>query len=119
MRRLVVALIAAVIVAALIIIFIFNPENTAWMPRCPSHMLTGHDCPGCGTLRALHALMHGDIEAAWNYSAALFFAIPAMAALAVAPHTRPHSLLRRFADSRWTPIVVFVALVVWTILRNI
>lgn len=119
MRRLVVALIAAVIVAALIVIFIFNPEKTVWMPHCPSHMLTGYDCPGCGTLRALHALMHGDVAAAWNYNAAVFFALPVMAALAVAPHTRPHSPLRRFADSRRTPIAVFIALVAWTVFRNL
>ena len=119
MRRLVVALIAAVIVAALIVIFIFNPEKTVWMPPCPSHMLTGYDCPGCGTLRALHALMHGDVAAAWNYNAAVFFALPVMAALAVAPHTRPHSPLRRFADSRRTPIAVFIALVAWTVFRNL
>lgn len=118
-RRLVVALTAAVIVAALIILFIFNPEKTVWMPHCPSHMLTGYDCPGCGTLRALHALLHGDIAAAWHYNAAVFFAVPVMAALAVAPHTRPHSPLRRFADSRRTPIAVFVALVAWTVLRNV
>lgn len=119
LRRPVVVLIAAIAVAALVILYIYNPENTVWMPHCPSHMLTGYDCPGCGTLRALHSLMHGDIAAAWHYNAALFFAIPMVAVLAVASHTRPHSPLRRFADSRWTPISVFIALIVWTVWRNI
>lgn len=113
------ASVAVIVVAAFIVLYAYNPENTAWMPHCPSHMLTGYDCPGCGTLRALHALMHGNIAAAWNYNAAVFFALPMIAALAVAPHTRPHSLLRRFADSRWTPIAVFIALVAWTVFRNL
>ena len=118
-RRSLVALTATVVVAGLIVLFIFDPENTVWMPHCPSHMLTGFDCPGCGTLRALHALMHGDVAAAWRYNAALFFALPIMAIVAIAPYTRPHSPLRRFADSRWTPIAVFIALVAWTIFRNL
>ena len=30
-------------------------------PRCPFHLLTGLYCPGCGSQRALHALLHGRV----------------------------------------------------------
>jgi hypothetical protein len=35
---------------------------------CPLFALTGLSCPGCGTTRALRALLHGDVMAAfaWN-----------------------------------------------------
>ena len=34
------------------------------LPPCPSLWLTGLFCPGCGTTRALHALLHGDLKLA-------------------------------------------------------
>lgn len=33
-------------------------------PTCPFLALTGLHCPGCGSLRALHELAHGDVAAA-------------------------------------------------------
>ena len=29
--------------------------------KCTFKLLTGYDCPGCGSQRALHAMLHGDI----------------------------------------------------------
>lgn len=113
------AVIASALVALTVILFVFDPTATHWMPQCPSHYLTGYDCPGCGTLRAIHAILHGDIAAAWHFNAALFFAVPLIIALALAPHTRVGSPLRRFADSRWTPLTVLLLLIAWTILRNL
>lgn len=114
-----VTVIASALVALTVILFVFDPTATHWMPQCPSHYLTGYDCPGCGTLRAIHAILHGDIAAAWHFNAALFFAVPLIIALALAPHTRVGSPLRRFADSRWTPLTVLLLLIAWTILRNL
>ena len=75
-RLLVAAAIAAAAAVFACVLFFCDPMTSMFYPRCPSQLLTGYDCPGCGTLRALHALMHGDIDAAWNYNAAVFFAIP-------------------------------------------
>jgi len=33
-------------------------------PTCPFLLLTGLHCPGCGSLRALHELAHGNVSAA-------------------------------------------------------
>lgn len=112
-------IISVCLIAAGVILFVFDPGTTQWMPQCPSHYLTDYDCPGCGTLRGVHAILHGDIAAAWHFNAALFFAVPLIIALALAPHTRVGSPLRRLADSRWTPLTVLLLLIAWTILRNL
>lgn len=41
----------------------------------PFKLLTGYDCPGCGSQRALHALLHGDINA-FAYNPLFIIAIP-------------------------------------------
>lgn len=35
-------------------------------PPCPSRALLGLHCPGCGTLRATHRLLHGELWAAFR-----------------------------------------------------
>ena len=37
----------------------FDPSTTWWFPSCPFHAITGWKCPFCGSLRAIHALVHG------------------------------------------------------------
>jgi hypothetical protein len=46
------------------LLFAFEPAVTWWFPSCPLRALTGWLCPFCGSLRALHALLHGAPEAA-------------------------------------------------------
>ncbi len=51
--------------AAVILLRIFDPASSGIFPPCPVHYLTGWYCPGCGSLRALHALLHGNLMQAW------------------------------------------------------
>ena len=51
--------IVAAAVGALALLFAFDPATTPFFPSCPFRLLTGWSCPGCGTLRAVHALLHG------------------------------------------------------------
>ena len=45
--------------AAGALLFAFEPATTCWFPSCPLFALTGWLCPLCGSLRAVHALLHG------------------------------------------------------------
>jgi hypothetical protein len=50
---------ACVALAAAALLSGFDPGSTWWFPSCPFHALTGWQCPFCGSLRALHALLQG------------------------------------------------------------
>jgi len=52
------ALISAGYVAAV------DPNATGHYPTCPFLALTGWYCPGCGALRAVHAMARGDLSTA-------------------------------------------------------
>lgn len=56
----------AAAVAGTAVLFFFDPARCAVYPVCPWHALTGWECPGCGTLRAMHQLTHGNWAAAWR-----------------------------------------------------
>ncbi|MDR0825453.1 MAG: DUF2752 domain-containing protein [Prevotella sp.] len=58
------------------IYFVFSPEESALFPQCPFHTLTGWDCPGCGSQRAIHHLLHLRIKDAFLCNPLLMMAIP-------------------------------------------
>lgn len=41
-----------------------DPNTAGHYPTCPFLAVTGWYCPGCGALRAVHALAHGDLTTA-------------------------------------------------------
>jgi hypothetical protein len=56
-------------------VYSVDPASPGHYPSCPFRWATGLDCPGCGTLRGLHQLLHGHVGEAANYN--LFFVIAA------------------------------------------
>ena len=61
--------------AAGAILFFFDPARYAFYPNCFLRSITGLNCPGCGSLRAIHALLHGDIIAAARLNLLLVLAV--------------------------------------------
>lgn len=112
-------LLAAGIMLALIY-FVVNPEDSGFMPRCTFKLLTGYDCPGCGSQRMIHALLHGDLLAAWRFNPFLLCMIPVILLyvwLDLAPDKNPR--LFRFFHSPTMIYVLGASIIIWGITRNI
>ena len=58
------------------LVYARNPEEHGFYPPCIFYALTGLYCPGCGTLRGLHQLMHGNFLAALSYNSYTILALP-------------------------------------------
>ena len=54
----------------------YNPSEHNIFPSCPFRELTGYQCAGCGSQRAVHHLLHFDFAAAFHENALLVIAIP-------------------------------------------
>jgi hypothetical protein len=66
-----------VLLIGLVVIYrTFDPATTGFFPACPFRSLTGLLCPGCGSQRALHHLLHLEIFPAWNQNPLLVASIP-------------------------------------------
>jgi hypothetical protein len=66
-----------VLVSALVIYREVDPTSTDLFPKCLFLDLTGLFCPGCGSQRAVHALLNGKFAQAMGFNAMLVVAAPA------------------------------------------
>lgn len=55
---------------------VFDPATSGLFPPCPLHYLTGWYCPGCGSLRAIHQLLEGNLRAAWAMNPLTLILLP-------------------------------------------
>ena len=65
-----------IIGSGIIFYYFFNPESNSFLLKCPFKFFTGLDCPGCGSQRALHSLLHGEWKQAFSYNPLFIIAIP-------------------------------------------
>ncbi|MFW6152211.1 MAG: DUF2752 domain-containing protein [Verrucomicrobiota bacterium] len=106
-------LLLAVGAPAIVLIYALDPAKTALFPPCPFKLVTGHACPGCGSLRALHALLHGNIKVAFGLNPLAVLSLPLILALIVERYRKCALTRPKFIKAYLLTILVF-----W-LLRNI
>jgi hypothetical protein len=112
---------AGIVSAALVALYFFPPGEYAFYPRCIFHLTTGLLCPGCGSLRATHQLLHGDLAAAFLLNPLLLFLMGWLAGLSVlrfAEKRLGRKLFPIFQRPFWTWALV-VLIVVFGVVRNL
>src|SRR6267378_2432662 len=78
-RRLIISLVCLIAVASgALVLFVFNPAQSSFYPFCVFHRITGLQCPGCGSLRAMHQLLHGHIVEAARLNLLLVLCLPCL-----------------------------------------
>lgn len=75
--RLLGVLLALALLGGSAVLFRFDPTQHGFYPRCQLYRMTGLQCPGCGGLRALHALLHGRVTEAFKLNPLFVLALPA------------------------------------------
>jgi len=72
-------LVLAVLAVGAVVLWFVNPATTAGLPACPWWSITGTYCPGCGSTRALHQLLHGHILQSFGLNLLLMLTLPVVA----------------------------------------
>jgi hypothetical protein len=74
---------ALVIITGAIVLYSFNPVESRFYPICLFHATTGLLCPGCGSLRAVHQLLHGNFAVAIRYNLLCVASIPVVGGIVI------------------------------------
>ena len=102
------------------VLFWFNPSEHAFYPFCIFYRTTGLLCPGCGSLRALHQLLHGHFLSAFHLNALLVLSLPVVIGFVFGRYLwrgRRAPFIGNYA--RWLWILVAVVVVGFGIWRNL
>jgi hypothetical protein len=61
-----------------VFLFFFNPSSPAnqFFPKCPFRLVTGFQCPGCGSTRAFYQLLHLHPVAAFKFNPLIMLTLP-------------------------------------------
>ena len=97
-----------------------NPELSKFFPKCPFYSLFGLKCPGCGTQRAIHAMLNADFASAAHYNALLLVALPLIGLYFIADIFKKR--WPGFDNALNHPIsiaILIVVVVAWVVFRNI
>ena len=113
------AAIVLILLAALYLFYYLNPETHSIFPKCPFLVLTSYECPGCGTQRAIHQLLHLNIGAALKYNAFMILAIPFIFLGVWSISKQRNTKLYKTFFGRYSAIVILIIIFLYWILRNI
>lgn len=101
------ALLAA---ACAVLLLAGDSSRSGWLPECLFYKTTGFLCYGCGSTRALYALLHGHWLDSLRYNVLL---VPTLAWLGTLFFIRDRALFTRVL------VVGAAVLVLFTVVRNI
>ncbi|HOP80857.1 MAG TPA: DUF2752 domain-containing protein, partial [Armatimonadota bacterium] len=105
-----------VVVGLLVTLYLFNPAVTRIYPPCPFNAITGLHCPGCGSLRAAHQLLHGNLIAALDLNPLFVLSLPFIVYYSL-PSRRLDIV--RCLSNRYHSVGWGVVIVLFWVLRNL
>ena len=103
------------------IYFTYDPSVQGF-PSCPSKKYLGIACPGCGSQRAAHHLLHGEFRQAFLFNPMLLVAIPYMilaSLFEIRSIRTKYPKFRKWMFGRNAILVVLVIVIVYWITRNV
>ncbi len=108
--------------AVTFIFYNLDPGMQPLFPKCPFLLTTGYECPGCGSQRAIHDILHLDFKSAFLHNALILFLIPYILLgiyLEFFNGKRRFPKLEKIFFGKWAAIIVLSAIIVYWVVRNI
>lgn len=87
---------------------------------CMSKSISGLDCPGCGSQRAFHELLHGNFMKAAQLNLLIYFFSPVLFFIFLKITLKPFNVILPDINisTKWL-IGILVLLIFFTIIRNV
>ena len=101
--------------------YFLNPyEQKDFFISCPFYKITGYQCPGCGSQRAFHELLHFHFLEALKQNALFLLAIPYFLIVFYTSFNKEkHQKLRQFLLGDKTLLILLIFIILFGIIRNL
>lgn len=114
-------LIFACVILVVLVYKKLNPLYSNIFPKCPFYYITGYKCPGCGSQRAIHELLNGNLKNAFSQNQLLVLSIPYIIfGFIVDKFNKKNKLLfiRKYLYGQHAIYIIIIILFSFTFIRN-
>jgi len=108
-------------IALALFYFLVNPSGVDYLPKCPLYTTTGIYCPGCGSQRATHDLLHLNIIGVIHHNALYLLALILLGyhGILLLANRFFNKNRKSILNHPKTPLIVLIIIVLFWILRNL
>lgn len=101
--------------------YVFDPETESeFFLKCPLYEVTGLQCPGCGSQRAFHALLHFNFQEAIRQNVLFVLGLPYVGILFLTSFDKvKYQKIRAFLLSSWMILGITLLSILFAIVRNL
>lgn len=121
-KRIKVLIVSTTVLVLALLYFFMDARIPGFFPHCPFNTFTGLLCPGCGSQRAISALLHAEFLQAIGFNILMVASLPFMlyAALAevLSAFTNVHLKQKMFYSPLFAKVLLILVLT-FSIARNI
>jgi hypothetical protein len=109
-----------IFIGVLAYFYLLNPDgNSPYFLKCPFYQISGYQCPGCGSQRAFHEVLHLRLGNAFQQNALFVLAIPYVLVIFYTNFNKEkHQKLRQMLIGNKTLLFLLVVAIFFGILRN-
>ena len=121
-RRIFIAVAAFFVAIAIFIFFYIDPNIYPIFPKCPFLVVTGLECPGCGSQRAFHQLLHLNIAGAFRQNPIVVLYLPYILIglyIEYIGDKNKFPRIRKYLYGKEAAIIIFSSIILFWIGRNI
>jgi hypothetical protein len=115
-------LISFLLLVLVLVYYSLDPTEYSIFPKCPFYWLTGYKCPGCGSQRAVHYLLHLDFRGAFYANPLLVMAIPYIIGAFLFDYTNLSNTfprIRKVLYGKIAIIIVVIIVIAYWFIRNL
>lgn len=121
-KHLLTVVVALIATTALLIFFYIDPSVYPLFPKCPFLVATGLECPGCGSQRAVHQLLHFNIAGAYSQNPLIVLYLPYVLLGIYLEYFGGNKKLPRVRNilyGKSAAIIILISIIIFWIGRNI
>lgn len=121
-KKLSVLLLSVLATIAIFIFFYNDPATQSFFPTCPFLAISGYQCPGCGSQRAIHQMLHFNYQAAFVYNPLVVIFTPYILLglyIEYLDKKRRFLKIRNILYGRYAALIILLLIVAYWIIRNI
>ena len=111
------------LLGAAFIYYYFDPSTNSYFPACPFYKLTGLFCPGCGSQRAVHYLLKGNIIGALRSNMLMILFLPLLIfyySVQAFKYLKPQTAITiGIINKTWFIVSLAILFIAYWIVRNI